>query len=141
MDVDDFSEHLHSLKEDEISLLTETSTSLAEKCHGFDEMLVNLQEALDRETRQTRYLSKDVTLLRKEVEDQKDKRKREREMLVTWLDRRVVQQKEAAQATYISKESKQMLEIEVSLLLRYREMIVKGTHLAGSEDPLMPKFL
>lgn len=141
MDTDDFSEHLHSLKDDEISHLTEATDSLTEKCYGLDALLVSFQEALAREARRANAYSKDATRLRKEVEDQKDKRQREREMLVTWLDRRVLQQEEAAKASYISQESRQMLEVEVSILRRYREMVVKGAHLAGSEDPLMPKCL
>lgn len=76
---------------------------------------------------------------RKDLEHEKKMRRTEREGLVAWLDRRLDQQREALDKGYISGESKKLLEIEVSMLERYRGIIVDGKQ--RNEDPLMPRFL
>jgi hypothetical protein len=58
----------------------------------------------------------------------KDMRRTERQGLAAWLDRRITQQ-----------ETKRVMEIEVSLLKRYREIVVNGEQ--RNEDPLTPKFV
>ena len=95
-------------------------------------------EALDRERRLRDGYARDCTKLRAEVDRQKEMRRTEREGLVTWLDRRIVQQEEAMSPKYISQETKRVMEIEVSILKRYREVIVEGGQ--RNEDPLMPRF-
>jgi hypothetical protein len=75
---------------------------------------------------------------RSEIERQKRMRRSEREALAEWLDRRIAQQEQAMTPAYISHETKRVMEIEVAMLKRYREIIIEGKYRV--EDPLMPRF-
>jgi len=90
-----------------------------------------LRGRLDREHRR-------ITKLNSEIERQKEMRRTEREGLAEWLDRRIAQQEQAMKPHYISHETKRIMEIEISLLRRYRETIVEGGQ--RNEDPLIPRF-
>jgi len=90
-----------------------------------------LNRRLDRE-------HKRITELNQEIERQKKMRRTEREGLVEWLDRRTEQQEEAMKHSYISGETKRIMEIEIAMLRRYRGIVVDGGQRA--EDPLMPRF-
>lgn len=123
--------------EDHLSVLLE---GLEEDNKKLKEELEQWRDAFEKERRTVRFMSRDNASLRKEVEDQKDKRRREREMLVSWLERRIEQQEQVTSQSFISQESTRVVELEISILRRYREMIVEGEHLKGSEDPPMPRF-
>ena len=73
-----------------------------------------------------------------EIERQKRMRHSEREALAEWLDRRIAQQEQAMTPAYISQETKRIVEIEIAVLKRYREIVVEGKYRV--EDPLMPRF-
>ena len=83
---------------------------------------------------------RDCSRLREEIKECKQERKSERERLTEWLDRRLVQQEQAMTARFVSNETKRVMEIEVAMLKRYREIIVGSAHTKGTDDPLMPRF-
>jgi hypothetical protein len=78
--------------------------------------------------------------LRKKLQRDVEERAAERERLVAWLDSCLAQQEQALDARYISPETKRVVEIEVSLLRRYRKIITQGHHTKGRDDPFMPRF-
>lgn len=82
---------------------------------------------------------KDVSKLREKLKDSDERRKSERERLCAWLDRRIAQQEEAMGLSCVSKETKRIMEIEVSILRRYRGIVVESSHTKGDDDPLMPR--
>lgn len=101
----------------------------------FDELRSQLESAR-REIEAYRKVNRE---LRTEIDQQKALRKTERVRLVAWLNRRIEQQEEAFGRAYVSEETKGILEIEVNLLKRYREILVENRH-SSNEDPTMPRF-
>ena len=73
-----------------------------------------------------------------EIERQKRMRRSEREALAEWLDRRIQQQEQAMTPRWISHDTKRIIEIEISMLKRYREIVIEGKYRV--EDALMPRF-
>lgn len=100
--------------------------------------LSELQEELRRERRLREGYARDCTTHQKEIERQKEMRRTEREGLAEWLDRRIEQQEEAMGRRYISEETQGLMKVELSVLKRYREIVVEGKQ--RNEDPLMPRF-
>lgn len=97
-----------------------------------------LQRCVDDLNGRLNRRSREITKLNQEIERQKEMRRTEREGLATWLDRRIEQQEEAMRPSYISGETKRIMEIEIAMLRRYRGIIVEGGQRV--EDPLMPRF-
>jgi septal ring factor EnvC (AmiA/AmiB activator) len=122
--------------------LSQKALDIVESLEGqiktLEDELNQTREALAKERNRLRWSDRSNDKLRSELQEQKDMRKTERQGLAAWLDRRIKQQEEALLAKFVSQETKRVVEIEVSLLKRYREIIVNGEQ--RNEDPLMPKF-
>lgn len=125
-----------------------TATEQAEMSQETRELIEDLQRQLadarvDLEHSQgrERLLQTQVWKMGQEIENQKAKRKSERERLAAWLDRRITQQEEALLLEFIGHETKCVVEIELSLLKRYREYVVENKERSADEDPLMMKFV
>jgi len=103
---------------EESEKLREEIDGLRRRLHGSEQREARLQEKIRRDVVQ---------------------RSSERERLVQWLDRRLAQQEEALRAGYVSQETKHVVEIEVSLLRRYRGIVTDSSHTSGIDDPLMPQ--
>lgn len=100
-----------------------------------------LREANDRLRNEVRWARRAQEDAEKKLQESERRGRSEREDLVKWLDRRLEQQEDVVNRPYISKETKRVMEIELSVIRRYREIIVERKHTAGSDDPLMPKFV
>lgn len=115
--------------------------SLHAKVEELEGELCEARENLNQFARTVSHLERNNLELRAEVDLQKKMRRTEREGLAAWLDRRIEQQMEAVRPSYISHETKRVLEIEISLLRRYRDMVVEEGVRGPTEDPLMQKFV
>lgn len=115
------------------------SLNTTQKILSEDELLDALTK-LEQSQAKVSDLEYQIRYLRQEIENQKNKRRSERERLATWLDRRIIQQNEALSAHYISLETKTIVEIEISILQRYRDYVVNNKERSPDEDPWMPSF-
>jgi hypothetical protein len=100
---------------------------------------LRLRQEIDELKRRVQASARRESELSKEVEHQKILRRREREMLVGWIDNRIKQQKGALKP-YVSERTREIVEVEIGLLKRYREDLVAAKHRSGAEDPLIPQY-
>jgi hypothetical protein len=121
-----------------VAVLRERVETLLGKIEELQAYQDGAQHELDRARSSLRWEYEERRRLTMEVAEQKDLRKTERQGLAAWLKRRIKQQEEALLAEYVSHETKRVMEIEVSILKRYQEIIVDGAH--RNDDPLMMKF-
>jgi hypothetical protein len=85
------------------------------------------------------FARKDAKSLRAKIQEDEVKRKSERQRLVEWLDRRLAQQEDAMAHGYISQETKRVMKIEVSVLKRYRDIILESGHTKGIDNPALSR--
>jgi hypothetical protein len=102
----------------------------------FDEEKQALLEQIDRLHEQLRWAREREAGARQTIKRDVDDRSSERERLVEWLDRRLEQQEGALTSPHVSQETKKIMEIEVSLIRRYREIITGSAHTAGTDKNL-----
>lgn len=110
-----------------------------ERIEGLEDRNAELHEENDRLGRHLNSMNHTCTGLRAEIRKRAEDRRTERDKLVEWLDRRIAQQEEAMKP-YVSGETRRVVEIELSILKRYREIIVGSTHTQGNDDAFMPRF-
>lgn len=118
----------------------EREAALGAQIEQLEEEDARLREVLDQSETLRRHYERRCSDLQAEI-TKRDKDKRdERQKLAEWIDRRLAQQEEALSVRYVSKETKRMVEIEVSLLKRYRDYVIKSADTKGQDDPFMPRF-
>lgn len=103
-----------------------------DKVKHLEDEIASLQREIERLELHLRMAATTERSLRKTIERDVDNRRSERELLVDWLDRRKEQQIQAMAIRNLSEEAKGNIELELDLIARYRESIIKGKHVPGS---------
>jgi TolA-binding protein len=103
-----------------------------DKVEQLEQEIEYLQREIERLELRLRMAATTERSLRETIRRDLDNRRSERELLVDWLDRRKEQQIQAMAIRNLSEEAKGNIELELDLIARYREIIIKGKHVPGS---------
>lgn len=103
-----------------------------DKVEQLEDEIASLQREIERLELRLRMAETTERTLRETIRRDVENRRSERELLVDWLDRRKEQQTQAMAIRNLSEEAKGNIELELDLIARYRETIIKGKHVPGS---------